>query len=258
MTETRSQGEYNLVILRHGESVWNKDNLFTGWRDVGLSQRGIVEAQAAAQLLRQDRFSFDVAFTSVLQRAIHTLWLVLEQMELLWIPVYKSWRLNERHYGSLQGKDKLEAVKRFGEAQVQQWRRGYDVRPPLAEFDSPQSPKFDPRYKGLSEDEIPRGESLKDVMCRVLPYWESKIAPELQAGKKVLIVAHGNSLRALVKHIEQLTDEQVIDLNLATGVPVAYELDKDLKVVRGRVLGEPDEIAEKIKRVVEQTQREAT
>jgi 2,3-bisphosphoglycerate-dependent phosphoglycerate mutase len=258
MEVSRSRGDYDLVIIRHGESEWNKHNLFTGWRDVPLSDRGRREARDAGHLLRQDEFIFDVAFTSVLRRGIETLWLVLDKMDLMWIPEHKSWRLNERHYGALQGKDKVEAVRKYGEAQVQQWRRGFDIRPPLAELDSPDYPKFDPRYEHLAKDYVPRGESLKDVMFRVLPYWESMIVPELKAKKKVLIVAHGNSLRALVKHIEGLTDEQIVEVNLPTGVPLVYELNDDLKSTSEHFHGDPDEVYDRIKSVIHQTKQEPT
>jgi 2,3-bisphosphoglycerate-dependent phosphoglycerate mutase len=254
MEISRSKGEYNLVIIRHGESEWNQDNRFTGWRDVKLTERGITEARDAGRLLHEDRFTFDVAFTSVLRRAIHTLWLVLDEMNLMWITEHKSWRLNERHYGALQGKNKLEAVTKYGADHVQQWRRGFSVRPPLAELDSLDYPKYDPRYQDLAENEVPRGESLKDVMCRVLPYWESMIVPELKAGKKVLVVAHGNSLRALVKHVEGLTDEQIVGVNLPTGVPLVYELDDELRATSDHFHGDPDEVYEKIKGVMGQTQ----
>lgn len=257
MKVSRSKGKYNLVIIRHGESEYNKDNLFTGWRDVGLSKRGVREARRTGKLLRQDKFTFDVTFTSVLQRAIQTLWLVLREMDLMWIPEHKNWRLNERHYGSLQGSDKIMAVQRFGEVQVQQWRRGFDVRPPLADLDSPDYPKFDPRYKDLTENELPRGESLKDVMDRVLPYWESEIAPEIKQGKKILIVAHGNSLRALVKHIQGISDEQIVEMNLPTAVPLVYELDDNLRATSKHFHFYPDEVEEKIKRVIHQTQRKS-
>jgi len=247
--------KYDLVIIRHGESEWNKHNLFTGWRDVGLTELGMREARDAGRLLRQDGFTFDVAFTSVLRRGIQTLWLMLEEMQLMWIPDRKSWRLNERHYGKLTGLDKIKAVERFGEVQVQQWRRGFDVRPPLVEWDSPDYPKFDPRYRDLADDEVPRGESLKDVMHRVLPYWESAIVPELKAGKKVLIAAHGNSLRALVKYLEDLKDDEIVKVNLPTGIPKVYELDENLKATSKHFHGDPDEIEERIRAVAQQTQR---
>jgi len=250
-----SNHKYDLVIIRHGESEWNKFNLFTGWYDVDLSERGIREARDAGQLLRKDAFTFDVAFTSVLRRGIQTLWLILEQMDLMWIPDHKSWRLNERHYGALTGLDKIKSVERYGEAQVQRWRRGFDVRPPLVEPDSPYDSRFDQRYRNLSDDEVPRGESLKDVMDRVLPYWDSAIVPELKAGKKVIIAAHGNSLRALVKHLEGLTDEEIVKVNLPTGIPKIYKLDENFKATSKHFHGDPDEIEERIRRVAQQTER---
>jgi 2,3-bisphosphoglycerate-dependent phosphoglycerate mutase len=246
MEVTHSQHNYELVLIRHGESEWNSLNLFTGWKDTGLTGRGITEARAAGQLLRHDGFTFDVAFTSVLRRGIETLWLMLKEMDLMWIPEHKSWRLNERHYGKLTGLDKIEAVKQFGQVQVQQWRRGFDVRPPLVDCDSADYPKLDPRYKDLTNEEIPRGESLKDVILRVLPYFESAIVPELRAGKKVLIVGHGNSLRALIKHLEKLPDEEIVKVNLPTAVPRVYELDDNLRVTSKHFHGDPDEIEKKI------------
>jgi 2,3-bisphosphoglycerate-dependent phosphoglycerate mutase len=253
MEVSRSRGAYNLVIIRHGESEWNKANLFTGWRDVKLTERGIEEARNAGRLLREDGFTFDVAFTSLLHRGIHTLWLVLEEMELMWIPDNKSWRLNERHYGRLTGLDKLAAVKEFGADQVQQWRRGYDTRPPLADLDSPDYPTHDPRYQDLSADEVPRGESLQDVLQRVLPYWESAVVPELKAGKKVLIAAHGNSLRALVMHLEGLSEEEIVKVNIPTGIPKVYELDDNFKARSHHFHGDPDEVAKRIQTVLQQT-----
>jgi len=255
MEVSRSKGKYSLVIIRHGESEWNKLNLFTGWRDVKLTERGMDEGRSAGRLLREDGFTFDVAFTSLLRRGIHTLWLVLEQMDLMWIPEHKDWRLNERHYGKLTGLDKLESVKKFGAEQVQQWRRSYDVRPPLVDSDSPDYPTHDPRYQGLSTDEVPRGESLKDVMQRVLPYWESAVVPELRAGKKVIIAAHGNSLRALVKHLEGLSEDEIVKVNIPTGIPKVYELDDRCKAVSQHFHGDPDEVEARIQTVIQQTQQ---
>jgi 2,3-bisphosphoglycerate-dependent phosphoglycerate mutase len=244
---------YQLVLLRHGESEWNKKNLFTGWRDVRLTEQGEREAREAGRTLRDGGFTFDLAYTSVLSRAIKTLWLALEEMDRMWLPVTGHWRLNERHYGALQGTDKIEAGKRFGEAQVKEWRRGYATRPPPVDTDSPDYPKADSRYAGLSDDELPRGESLKDVLARVLPYWNDTIVPQLAAGRRVLIVAHGNSLRALMKHLEGLSDEAIVEVNLPTGIPRAYRLNAAFKAEEARFLGDTAQIQEKIKAVKEQT-----
>jgi 2,3-bisphosphoglycerate-dependent phosphoglycerate mutase len=244
---------YQLVLLRHGESEWNKENLFTGWRDVRLTQQGEREAREAGCTLRDGGFAFDIAYTSVLSRAIKTLWLALEDMDRMWLPVTNHWRLNERHYGALQGTDKVEAGKRFGEAQVKEWRRSYATRPPPVDMDSPDYPKADPRYAGLSETELPRGESLKDVLARVLPYWDDTVVPQLAAGRRVLIVAHGNSLRALMKHLEGLSDEAIVEVNLPTGIPRAYKLNAAFKAEEARFLGDTAQIQEKIKAVKEQT-----
>jgi len=251
------KSDCQLVMLRHGESEWNKKNLFTGWRDVPLSPQGEEEAREAGRMLGAQGFSFDVAFTSVLSRAIKTLWLALEQMDLMWIPIHKHWRLNERHYGALQGSDKVDAVKRFGEAQVKQWRRGYAIRPPLVSAESGDYPKTDPRYAGLTEAELPRGESLKDVLERVLPYWETCIVPELAAGKRVLIAAHGNSLRALMKYLENMSDSEIVDVNLPTGIPRAYSLDDQFKPAAVRFLGDAAQIQAKIESVQKQTHAQA-
>jgi 2,3-bisphosphoglycerate-dependent phosphoglycerate mutase len=247
--------DYQLVLLRHGESEWNKKNLFTGWRDVRLTEQGETEARQAGQTLRQDGFAFDIAYTSVLSRAIKTLWLALEEMDRMWSPVENDWRLNERHYGALQGMDKVEAGKRFGEAQVKEWRRSYATRPPPVDLSSPDYPKADPRYAGLSETELPRGESLKDVLARVLPYWNDVIAPQLISGRRVLVVAHGNSLRALMKHLEGIGDEAIVEVNLPTGIPRAYRFGEGLKLEEARFLGDAGQIAQKIKAVKEQTHR---
>ncbi len=242
-----------LVILRHGESEWNKLNLFTGWRDVKLTAQGEAEAREAGRLMAEQGFCFDIAFTSLQTRAIKTLWLALEQMDLMWIPEVKHWRLNERHYGALQGSDKVEAVKKFGEQQVHLWRRSYDVRPPLVDLTSPDYPKFDPRYAGVPEADLPRGECLKDVLERVLPYWNDVIVPQLRAGKRVIIAAHGNSLRALLKHLEGVSDAAIPDVNIPTGVPKAYKLDAAFKAVDTFYLGDADALEKKIKAVKEQT-----
>ena len=220
----------NLMLLRHGESEWNRDNRFTGWTDVDLSEQGIQEAHRAASLLRKARFGFDVAYTSVLKRAIRTLWIVLDDLDILWLPVYRSWRLNERHYGALQGLNKQETAAEFGEEQVKLWRRSYAAQPPALARDDVRHPRFDPRYALLRPEDLPATESLKDALERVLPYWHETIVPELARGQKVLVAAHGNSLRALVKHLDRIPDEDISELNIPTGVPLVYELDRDLKV----------------------------
>lgn len=221
-----------LVLLRHGESDWNKQNRFTGWTDVDLSENGIAEATLAGQRMKEAGLTFDVAFTSVLKRAIRTLWLATEQMDLLWIPVYKTWRLNERHYGALQGLNKAETAAEYGDDQVHIWRRSYDVPPPALEPDDPRYPGSDPRYADLSADQVPGTETLKLTLDRVLPYWDEAIAPALRDGKRVIVAAHGNSLRALVKYLDGISDEEIPSLNIPTGVPRVYELDDDLKPVR--------------------------
>jgi 2,3-bisphosphoglycerate-dependent phosphoglycerate mutase len=246
---------YQLVLLRHGESEWNKLNLFTGWRDVRLTEQGEREAREAGRLMSEAGLSFDLAFTSLLSRAIKTLWLSLEAMDLMWIPVIGHWRLNERHYGALQGSNKADAVKEFGEAQVKEWRRGYATPPPPVSVDSLDYPAHDPRYRGIDPADLPRGESLKDVLARVLPYWSDLIVSQLAAGKRVLIVAHGNSLRALMKHLENIGEEDIVDVNLPTGIPRLYELDSNWKAVSARFLGNAAEIRSKIEAVQKQTQR---
>src|SRR5919201_2850272 len=215
-----------LVLLRHGESDWNRENRFTGWTDVDLSQKGIEEARTAGKLLKSGGYSFDVAFTSVLKRAIRTLWIALDELDLMWIPVQKSWQLNERHYGALQGLNKAEMAAKFGEEQVLVWRRSYDIRPPALEPSDPRHDAGNPRYAGI---DVPRTECLKDTVARVVPYWEDTIAPALRAGRRVLIAAHGNSLRALVKHLDAISDKDIVGLNIPTGVPLVYELDDKLK-----------------------------
>jgi 2,3-bisphosphoglycerate-dependent phosphoglycerate mutase len=250
----RNPGGFDLVIVRHGESEWNKKNLFTGWRDVRLTDFGRQEAREAGRLLRAQDFTFDVAYTSVLSRAIETLWLALEEMDLMWLPVIKDWRLNERHYGALTGLNKAESVAKFGEAQVHDWRRGYATRPPPVDVSSPDYLKSDPRYAALTDDERPRSESLKDVLARVLPYWRSTIVPELKAGRRVLIVAHGNSLRALMKHLEGISDHAIAEVNLPTGSPRGYRLDATFgRAEDARYLGDAAAIAAKAKAVAEQT-----
>jgi len=233
-----------LVLLRHGESIWNKENRFTGWTDVGLSERGIEEAVAAGRTLREQGFAFDVAFTSVLKRAIKTLWIVLEEMDLMWIPIHNSWRLNERHYGALQGLNKAETAAKHGIEQTQLWRRSYDVPPPPLPPDDPRHPRYDPRYRSLRPEELPATESLKDTVQRFLPYWHERIAPALHAGQRVIIAAHGNSLRALVKYLDRISDTEIVGLNIPTGVPLVYELDDDLQPLRHYYLGDPEAIAQ--------------
>lgn len=247
------QSNYDLVIIRHGQSEANKSNIFTGWRDSPLSEKGIGEARAAGRIMRKDGFKFDIAFTSLQSRAIKTLWLVLEEMDLMWIPVVKDWRLNERHYGALQGKDKVQAVEKFGEHQVHQWRRGYATQPPLVDLKDPDYPKFDPRYAGVPDADLPRGESLKDVSARVLPYWQSDIVPAIKAQKKVLIAAHGNSLRALLKHLEGLSEPEIEGVNLPTGVPKVYRLDGQMLSAESHFHGDPDDVKARIQSVAHQT-----
>ena len=225
-----------LVLLRHGESIWNKENRFTGWTDVDLSDAGREEAARAGRLLKAEGLSFDVSYTSLLKRAIRTLWIALDALDLMWIPEHRSWRLNERHYGALQGLNKAETAAIHGENQVKIWRRSYDVRPPALMPDDPRHPGRDVRYRSLAPSELPLTESLKDTVARFLPYWEETIAPEIQRGSRVLIVAHGNSLRALVKHLDRISDEDIIELNIPTGVPLVYELDDRLNPISRRYL----------------------
>ena len=219
-----------LVLLRHGQSQWNLENRFTGWTDVDLSDQGIQEAYRAGKLLKAVGYSFDAAYTSVLKRAIRTLWIVLDEMDLMWIPVYRSWRLNERHYGDLQGINKQDTVERYGHEQVQKWRRGYVIRPPSLTRTDSRHPRFDPRYAHLKEEELPGSESLRDTLRRVLPYWHEAIVPNLRDGKNVLVTAHGNSLRALVKHLDNISDDEIVGLNIPTGIPLVYELHGFMKV----------------------------
>ncbi|NLE57526.1 MAG: 2,3-diphosphoglycerate-dependent phosphoglycerate mutase [Planctomycetes bacterium] len=233
---------YKLVLLRHGESEWNKQNRFTGWTDVDLSETGIKEATEAGAVLKKEGYTFDVAYTSVLKRAIRTLWITLDQMDLMWIPVYRSWRLNERHYGALQGLNKAETAEKFGEAQVKIWRRAYDTPPPALEPNDPRYPGNDPRYADLTEGVLPLTECLKDTVARFLPYWHDVIAPTVKLGKRVLIAAHGNSLRALVKYLDNISDENIVELNIPTGMPLVYELDKDLKRIKSYYLGDPEKV----------------
>jgi 2,3-bisphosphoglycerate-dependent phosphoglycerate mutase len=229
-----------LVLLRHGESTWNKDNRFTGWTDVDLSEKGKDEAREAGRLLAAEKYEFDVAYTSVLKRAIRTLWLTLDELDMMWIPVHNSWRLNERHYGDLQGLNKSETAERYGEEQVKVWRRSYDTPPPLLSPEDPRHPSADRRYASIPDDELPVGESLKDTVARFLPYWNDAIAPAIRSGQKVIIVAHGNSLRALVKYLDNLSDEQIVELNIPTGIPLVYQLNADLKPLGKVYLGDPE------------------
>jgi 2,3-bisphosphoglycerate-dependent phosphoglycerate mutase len=232
-----------LVLLRHGESVWNKENRFTGWTDVGLTEKGVTEAHEAGRTLLRDGYTFDVAYTSVLKRAIQTLWIALEEMDLMWIPVHRSWRLNERHYGALQGLNKAETAEKHGEEQVHVWRRSYSIRPPALMLDDERHPGHDPRYTALTAEELPLTECLKDTVERFLPYWKSDIAPAVQRGERVIISAHGNSLRALVKHLDGISDEEIVGLNIPTGMPLVYELnDDDLSPIKSYYLGDPEAV----------------
>lgn len=233
---------YKMVLLRHGQSTWNLENRFTGWTDVGLTELGDKEARSAGRMLKETGFTFDLAYTSVLKRAIKTLWNVMEEMDLEWLPVINAWQLNERHYGALQGLNKAEMATKYGEAQVKVWRRSYDVPPPPLDLDDPRFPGFDRRYAGLTQEQLPRCESLKDTVARMLPYWHSTIAPTVQSGKRVLVCAHGNSLRALVKYLDNISDEAIPELNIPTGIPLVYELDKDLHPVKSYYLGDEESI----------------
>jgi 2,3-bisphosphoglycerate-dependent phosphoglycerate mutase len=244
-----------LVLLRHGESLWNLQNRFTGWTDVDLTPKGIEEAREAARLLQEGGYTFDVAHTSLLKRAIRTLWITLDGMDLMWIPVYRSWRLNERHYGALQGLNKAETAAQYGDRQVLIWRRSYCDPPPPLTPDDPRYPSHDRRYAGLAPVELPLAESLKDTVARFLPYWHETIVPELRAGRRVLIAAHGNSLRALVKHLDGISEEEIVGLNIPTGIPLVYELDDDLKPLRSYYLGDPEEARKAAEAVAKQAQR---
>jgi 2,3-bisphosphoglycerate-dependent phosphoglycerate mutase len=241
-----------LVLLRHGESSWNKENRFTGWTDVPLSEKGIDEAKAAGRLLKQEGFIFDLAYTSMLKRAIKTLWLALEEMDQMWIPVHNHWRLNERHYGDLQGLNKAETAARFGDEQVLIWRRSYDTPPPKLKPDDPRHPGRDARYAHLKPHELPLTECLKDTVARFLPYWHETIAPQIRADKRVIIAAHGNSLRALVKYLDNISDADIVELNIPTGIPLVYELTDDLKPIKHYYLGDADAAARAAKAVAEQ------
>jgi len=244
---------HKLVLLRHGESTWNKENRFTGWTDVDLSERGREEAKEAGRLLKEGGFVFDIAFTSVLTRAIRTLGIALDVLDQLWIPVTKHWRLNERHYGALQGLNKAETAAQHGEAQTKIWRRSYDIPPPPLAPDDPRHPSRDPRYRNLKASELPLTESLKDTVVRFLPYWHETIAPTIRSGQRVLIAAHGNSLRALVKYLDAVDEQTIVELNIPTGIPLVYELDNDLKPLRHYYLGDPAAAAAAASRVAAQT-----
>ncbi len=241
-----------LVLLRHGESTWNKENRFTGWTDVDLTEKGIEEARTAAQLMKEQGLVFDVALTSVLKRAIRTLWIVLDEMDLMWIPVHRSWRLNERHYGALQGLNKAEMAAKFGEEQVLLWRRSYDVLPPALDKNDERYPGHDPRYRDLTESELPLVECLKDTVARFLPYWHEVIVPTIKSGEKVIIAAHGNSLRAIVKYLDNVPDEEIVGLNIPTGIPLVYELEDDLRPIRHYYLGDPEELKQRMQSVADQ------
>ena len=231
---------YKLVLLRHGQSQWNLENRFTGWTDVDLTEQGKQEAEAAGKLFLQEGYTFDMAYTSVLKRAIRTLWIALDKMDLMWIPVTRSWYLNERHYGALQGLDKAETAEKHGVDQVKIWRRSYDTPPPALSKDDERFPAKDPRYAGIPENQLPAAEALKHTVDRFLPYWFEQIVPSIQAGKKVLICAHGNSLRALVKHLDDVSEEDILELNIPTGIPLVYELDENLKAIKHYYLGDPE------------------
>ena len=244
-----------LLLLRHGQSIWNLENLFTGWVDVDLSEQGRQEAQEAGRLLRDEGIAFDIAFTSVLKRAIRTLWMALDEMDMMWLPVERTWRLNERHYGSLQGLNKTQTVEKHGAEQVKVWRRSYDIPPPPLPQSDPGHPRYDRRYAGVPAGELPSAESLKDTLARVLPFWNTRIAPELTAGRNVLVAAHGNSLRALVKMLDGMSDAAIVELNIPTGVPLLYELDGKLQPLSSRYLGDAEAVKARAEAVAKQTEK---
>ena len=244
-----------LVLLRHGESAWNLENRFTGWTDVDLTPKGVQEAHEAGRLLREGGYTFDLCFTSVLKRAIRTLWIVLDDMDLVWLTVHKSWRLNERHYGDLQGLNKAETAAKFGEKQVLVWRRSYADPPPVLRPDDPRYPGHDPRYADVPKEQLPLTESLKDTVARFLPYWHERIAPEVRAGRRVVIAAHGNSLRALVKYLDGVSEEEIVGLNIPTGIPLVYELEDDLRPIRHYYLGDPEAARKAAEAVANQAAR---
>jgi len=248
---------HKLVLLRHGESLWNRENRFTGWTDVDLSDAGRREAETAGRLLKQDDYVFDIAYTSVLKRAIRTCWIALDELDLLWIPVPRDWRLNERHYGALQGLDKAETAAKHGEAELKIWRRSYDIPPPPLALDDPRHPARDPRYARLRPEQRPCAESLKDTVARFLPLWQETIAPAIREGQRVLIAAHGNSLRALVKYLDQIADEDIVELNIPTGIPLVYELDDKLSPIRHYYLGDPEAARKAAEAVANQGSRQA-
>ena len=241
-----------LVLLRHGESIWNRENKFTGWVDIDLSEQGIQEAKKSGQTLKKERYAFDLAYTSVLKRGIRTLWLTLDEMGLMWIPIKNAWQLNERHYGALQGLNKAKMAAKYGEEQVHKWRRSYDIRPPELKKSDAMWPGNDPRYKELKEKELPLTECLKDTVARVAPFWNKEIVPLLKKGKKIIIAAHGNSLRALVKHLDNVSEDEIVALNIPTGIPLVYELDDKLKPIKHYFLGDKKEIEAKIAKVAAQ------
>ena len=243
---------YKLVLVRHGQSTWNLENRFTGWTDVGLTDLGRTEALEAGRLLKEGGYVFDVAYTSVLRRAIQTLWIVLQEMNLEWIPVTNAWQLNERHYGALQGLNKAETAEKFGDAQVKIWRRSYDVPPPALDEMDERHPRFDPRYASLTPEQMPATESLKITLERVLPYWETTLGPVIRSGQRVIVAAHGNSIRALVKYLDNISDSEITELNIPTGLPLVYELDEDLKPIKSYYLGDPEEAARKAAAVANQ------
>lgn len=246
---------YKVVLLRHGESQWNLENRFTGWTDVDLTPKGEEEARTAGVLMKQEGFEFDIAYTSVLTRAVRTLWIALTEMDMVWIPIINSWRLNERHYGALQGLNKAETAEKYGDEQVLIWRRSYDTQPPALTLDDPRFPGLDRRYADLSKTDLPLTECLKDTVARFMPYWQETIAPEIKAGKRVLIAAHGNSLRALVKYLDHVSEEEIVGLNIPTGIPLVYELDENLKPIKSYYLGDPEEARKKAEAVANQAKK---
>jgi 2,3-bisphosphoglycerate-dependent phosphoglycerate mutase len=246
---------HTVVLLRHGESTWNRENRFTGWTDVDLTATGIEEARRSGRLLKEGGYGFDVAYTSVLKRAIRTCWIALDELDLMWIPVEKHWRLNERHYGALQGLNKAETADRHGEAQTKVWRRSYDITPPPLDAGDPRHPSHDPRYAGLHADQLPATEALKQTVERFLPYWKETIAPAIAAGRRVLITAHGNSLRALVKYLDRISDADIVELNIPTGIPLVYELDAALRPIKHFYLGDPEEARRAAEAVASQARK---
>ncbi len=245
---------HKLVLMRHGQSTWNLENRFTGWKDVDLTEQGVAEATAGARLLKEGGFGFDIAYTSVLKRAIRTLWITLDEMDLMWIPVIRCWKLNERHYGGLQGLNKSETAEKHGADQVKIWRRSYDIPPPPLAEDDERHPNKDPRYAELSPEQRPSTESLKETVARMVPYWLETIVPDIKAGKRVLICAHGNSLRALIKHLDNISEADITELNVPTGIPLVYELDENLKPIKHYYLGDPEAVAKAAEAVAKQAQ----